>query len=64
MQRSRRTLLHRRALAKAISGRSTLYKVSLSLIVVLWGLVFLVSLWFSRGDGYRGNLSTEFSFYL
>lgn len=51
MQRSRRALLQRRALG--FGGRSRLYKVSLSLVFVLWGLVFLFSLWFSRGDGYR-----------
>ncbi|XP_048436688.1 SUN domain-containing protein 4-like isoform X2 [Pyrus x bretschneideri] len=51
MQRSRRALLNRRALG--ISGRSRLYKVSLSLVFVLWGLVFLFSLWFSRGHGYK-----------
>ncbi|KAF5741948.1 hypothetical protein HS088_TW10G00956 [Tripterygium wilfordii] len=53
MQRSRRALLQRRALEKANSGRNRLYKVSLSLVFVLWGLVLLLSLWFSRGDGYR-----------
>ncbi|XP_068323664.1 SUN domain-containing protein 4-like [Pyrus communis] len=51
MQRSRRALLNRRALG--ISGRSRLYKVSLSLVFVLWGLVFLFSLWFSRGHGFK-----------
>ncbi|TQD89737.1 hypothetical protein C1H46_024731 [Malus baccata] len=51
MQRSRKALLNRRALG--ISGRSRLYKVSLSLVFVLWGLVFLFSLWFSRGHGYK-----------
>ncbi|XP_004290252.1 PREDICTED: uncharacterized protein SLP1 [Fragaria vesca subsp. vesca] len=53
MQRSRRALLHRRALEKVITGRSRFYKVSLSLVFVLWGFVFLISLWFSRGDGHR-----------
>lgn len=53
MQRSRRALLQRRALEKAIIGRSRLYKVSLSLVFVLWGLVFLLSLWISHGDGYQ-----------
>ncbi|GAB4861181.1 hypothetical protein Ancab_036338 [Ancistrocladus abbreviatus] len=52
MQRSRRALLQRRALKKAI-GRSHLYKVSLSLMIMLWGLVFLFNLWFSHGDGER-----------
>uniref|UniRef100_A0A2N9FXW5 SUN domain-containing protein n=1 Tax=Fagus sylvatica TaxID=28930 RepID=A0A2N9FXW5_FAGSY len=53
MQRSRRALQQRRASEKDISGRSRLYKVSLSLVFVLWGLVFLFSLWISRGHGYR-----------
>ncbi|GAV79976.1 Sad1_UNC domain-containing protein [Cephalotus follicularis] len=53
MQRSRRALLQRRALGKALSGWSHLYKVSLSLVFVCWGLVFLLSLWISHGDGYR-----------
>lgn len=53
MQRSRRALLQRRALEKAIIGRSRLYKVSLSLVFVLWGLVFLLSVWISHGDGYQ-----------
>ncbi|XP_068320495.1 SUN domain-containing protein 4-like [Pyrus communis] len=51
MQRSRSALLNRRALA--ISGRSHLYKVSLSFVFVLWGLVFLFSSWFSCGHGYK-----------
>ncbi|KAF8025239.1 hypothetical protein BT93_F2167 [Corymbia citriodora subsp. variegata] len=53
MQRSRRALLHRRALDRAMSCRSRFYKLSLSLVFVLWGLVLLVSLWISRGDSYR-----------
>lgn len=55
MQRSRRAFLQRRALEKAISGRNLLYKVSLSLVVAFWGLVFLLNLWIGHGDGYRGN---------
>ncbi|XP_057973091.1 SUN domain-containing protein 4 [Malania oleifera] len=51
MQRSRRALLQRRALA--ISRRNRLYKVSLSLVFVLWGLVILVCLWTGRGNSYR-----------
>ena len=31
-------------------------KVSLSLVLLLWGLVFLLSLWISHGDGYGGEL--------
>lgn len=52
MQRSRRALLQRRALEKAI-GRSHLYKFSLSLTILLWGLIFLLSSWISHGDGYK-----------
>ncbi|XP_043719754.1 SUN domain-containing protein 4-like isoform X2 [Telopea speciosissima] len=51
MQRSRRALLQRRASEKAITGRKSLYyKVSLSLLAVLWVLVFLLNLWISHGD--------------
>ncbi|XP_042492812.1 SUN domain-containing protein 4-like isoform X2 [Macadamia integrifolia] len=51
MQRSRRALLQRRALEKTSTGRKCLhYKVSLSLLAVLWGLVFLLNLWISLGD--------------
>ncbi|KAJ0043327.1 hypothetical protein Pint_18383 [Pistacia integerrima] len=55
MQRSSRALLDRRAVEKASSGRkwNRVYQVSLSLVFVLWGLVLLLSLWISRGDGYR-----------
>ncbi|KDP28977.1 hypothetical protein JCGZ_19528 [Jatropha curcas] len=52
MQRSRRALLQRRAFGKAISGRTYMCKVSISLFFVLWGLFFLFSSWISRGDGY------------
>ncbi|KAJ0100121.1 hypothetical protein Patl1_21040 [Pistacia atlantica] len=47
--------LDRRAVEKASSGRkwNRVYQVSLSLVFVLWGLVLLLSLWISRGDGYR-----------
>lgn len=61
MQRSRKALLSRRALEKTITGKNQMYKVSLSLVFVLWGLVFLFSLWISRGDGHKGNVWTEFS---
>ncbi|XP_004141528.1 SUN domain-containing protein 4 [Cucumis sativus] len=45
-------LLHdRRAVQVPISGRNHLYKVSISLVFILWGLVFLFSLWFSHGVG-------------
>lgn len=60
MQRSRRALLQRRALEKDIYGRNRLYKVSLSLVVLLWGLVFLLNIWIGRSDGYKDG-SGEFS---
>ncbi|KAL9234241.1 hypothetical protein vseg_009131 [Gypsophila vaccaria] len=51
MQKSRRALLQRRALEKGIGiGRDQLFKFSLSLVIVLWGLVFLLNLWISHGD--------------
>ncbi|KNA13326.1 hypothetical protein SOVF_116020 [Spinacia oleracea] len=52
MQRSRRALLQRRDLQKAF-GRNHLYKYSLSLVIVLWGLVFLLNSWISHGDGHQ-----------
>lgn len=59
MQRSRKALLHRRALNE-IFGRNHLFTVSLSLLLVMWGLVFLLNIWISRGDGCEGqSLSTE-----
>lgn len=51
MQRSRRALLQRRALEKAI-GRDHLYKFSISLTILLWGVIFLLNLWISHGNGY------------
>ncbi|KAL4561316.1 hypothetical protein LXL04_033480 [Taraxacum kok-saghyz] len=54
MQRSRKALLSRRAsLEKPTFGKNNLYKVSLSLAVFLWGLLFLLNLWIGHGDGYR-----------
>lgn len=53
MQRSRKALLQRRALERTSSGKNHLYKISLSLVFILWGLVFLLSLWISRGHGFR-----------
>lgn len=50
MQRSRKALVQRRALKEAICGRSRLYKVSLSVVVVLWGLVFFLNTWIGHGD--------------
>ncbi|CAA2987109.1 SUN domain-containing 4-like isoform X1 [Olea europaea subsp. europaea] len=61
MQRSRRALLQRRSLEKAIGGRTHLYKVSLSLVVALWGLVFLLNIWFGHGDRHKDE-SREFPF--
>ncbi|KAK2385755.1 SUN domain-containing protein [Trifolium repens] len=58
MQRSRKALQQRRALEKAASGRNCLYKASLSLVFVLWGLVFLFSLWITCGNGF-GDASGE-----
>ncbi|KAG5065959.1 hypothetical protein JHK86_009690 [Glycine max] len=59
MQRSRKALLERRAIQEATSGRNYLYKVSLSLVFVLWGLVFLFSLCISHGHGYGDHESRE-----
>ncbi|KAL8153876.1 hypothetical protein V2J09_011636, partial [Rumex salicifolius] len=53
-KRSRRALLQRRAMEKAI-GRNRIYELSLSFIIVLWGLVFLFNMWNSHGDDYRGT---------
>ncbi|KAL7227927.1 hypothetical protein ACSBR1_022744 [Camellia fascicularis] len=53
MRRSRKAPLQRRALKKAICGRKHLYTVSVSLLLVLWGLVFLLNIWISHGDGYN-----------
>ncbi|OIT20074.1 PREDICTED: SUN domain-containing ossification factor-like [Nicotiana attenuata] len=51
MQRSRRALLQRRrALEKTTCGRTRVYKVSLSVVAVLWALVFLLNLWIGHGD--------------
>lgn len=58
MQRSRKALLHRRALNE-IFGRNHWFTVSLSLLLVMWGLVFLLNIWISRGDGYEDG-SGEF----
>lgn len=55
MQRSRRALLERRALSDTTGGRNRLYTVSVSLVVLLWGLMFLLNLWISNGDGGDGS---------
>ncbi|XAR57462.1 hypothetical protein NMG60_11025616 [Bertholletia excelsa] len=52
MQRSRKALLQRRALRKAICGWRNLYTISLSLLLLLWGLVFLLNIYIGHGDGY------------
>ncbi|KAJ0510618.1 putative Galactose-binding-like domain superfamily, SUN domain-containing protein [Helianthus annuus] len=53
MQRSRKALLSRRALGKPTLWINHFYKVSLSLVVFIWGLLFLLNLWIGHGDGYR-----------
>ncbi|KAK4482072.1 hypothetical protein RD792_011579 [Penstemon davidsonii] len=53
MQRSRRALQQRRALEKAICGRNRLFTVSLSCVIVFWGLVFLLNIWIGHGDGHK-----------
>uniref|UniRef100_A0A1D1XUW7 Uncharacterized protein slp1 n=1 Tax=Anthurium amnicola TaxID=1678845 RepID=A0A1D1XUW7_9ARAE len=54
MQRSRRALLQRRAALKnSIIGCNHLYKVSVSLILLSWGLVFLLSSLISHGNSHQ-----------
>ncbi|CAF2061682.1 unnamed protein product [Brassica napus] len=56
MQRSRRALLLRRRVSEdASKGRNRLYKVSLSLVFLVWGLLLLSTLWISHGNGHKGN---------
>ncbi|CAH8347521.1 unnamed protein product [Eruca vesicaria subsp. sativa] len=57
MQRSRRALIVRRkrAYESNSSGRNRLYKVSLSLVFLIWGLFFLSTLWISHGNGDKGR---------
>ncbi|KAL8214181.1 hypothetical protein R6Q57_003630 [Mikania cordata] len=55
MQRSRKALLSRRALGKPTLWINNFYKVSLSLAVFIWGLLFLLNLWIGHGDGYRDD---------
>lgn len=55
MQRSRKALLHRRVLKEnGIHGekKDRLYKVTLSVVIGLWGSVFLLNLWISHGDNH------------
>ncbi|GFQ05799.1 uncharacterized protein slp1 [Phtheirospermum japonicum] len=61
MQRSRRALLQRRALEKTIWGRHHFYKVSLSVVFVLWGLVFLLNTWICHVDG-QNDKHEDYSF--
>lgn len=56
MQRSRRALLQRRVIEKTIIGRKYLYKISVSLVILLWAFVFLLNSWISHGDGHQGVL--------
>ncbi|KAK4413451.1 SUN domain-containing protein 4 [Sesamum alatum] len=53
MQRSRRALLQRRALEESLCGRNRLYKVSLSLVLLLWALVFFLNTWIGHGDFHK-----------
>ncbi|KAG5380238.1 hypothetical protein IGI04_028080 [Brassica rapa subsp. trilocularis] len=56
MQRSRRALLLRRRVSEdASKGRNRLYKVSLSLVFLVWGLLLLSTLWISHGNDHKGN---------
>ncbi|XP_020547428.1 uncharacterized protein SLP1 isoform X2 [Sesamum indicum] len=55
MQRSRRALLQRRALEESICGRNRLYKVSVSVVVILWGLVFFLNTWIGHGDFHKAK---------
>ncbi|CAA6667778.1 unnamed protein product [Spirodela intermedia] len=54
MQRSRRALLQKRAaLESSNSGRNRLDKVSLSLILLSWGFIFLLCSLISQGNSHR-----------
>ncbi|KAF3782128.1 Uncharacterized protein EJ110_NYTH35139 [Nymphaea thermarum] len=76
MQRSRRALLERRkALQKIILQRKRLFRLSLSVVLLLWGFIFLLSSWIGRGNGYReleddsaskqnGSMFTQASLFL
>nr|XP_043609811.1 SUN domain-containing protein 4-like [Erigeron canadensis] len=55
MQRSRKALLSRRALGKSTLGKTSFFKVSLSLVIFIWGLLFLLNLWIGQGDGHRDS---------
>ncbi|KAF8052115.1 hypothetical protein N665_1606s0011 [Sinapis alba] len=56
MQRSRRALLLRRRVSEDTSNaRNRLYKVSLSLVFLIWGFLLLSTLWISHGNGHKGK---------
>lgn len=58
MQRSCRT--RRRVSVNKFNGRNSFYKVSLSLVFLLWVLLFFSTLLISHGDGAKGNLQVLF----
>lgn len=62
MQRSRRALLHRRAASEKnlYYRKKRFYKVSASLVFVLWLVVFLLNLLISKGNGFRGKFLSFF----
>ncbi|XVF37315.1 hypothetical protein REPUB_Repub19eG0135200 [Reevesia pubescens] len=55
MQRSHAALIKRRALDGAISGRTRFYKVSLSLLFLFWGLLFLFTFCLCHADASTGG---------
>ncbi|KAG2321681.1 hypothetical protein Bca4012_057577 [Brassica carinata] len=57
MQRSRKGLLNRRRRVSesASNERNRLYKVSLSLVFLIWGLLLLSTLWISHGNRDKGD---------
>ncbi|XP_071690014.1 SUN domain-containing protein 4-like [Rutidosis leptorrhynchoides] len=52
MQRSRKALLARRVLGNHTLTKDIFFKVSVSLAVFIWGLLFLLNLWIGHGDGF------------
>lgn len=63
MQRSRRALLHRRAASEKnlYYRKKRFYKVSASLVFVLWLVVFLLNLLISKGNGFRDEQDAALS---
>ncbi|CAH8297714.1 unnamed protein product [Eruca vesicaria subsp. sativa] len=56
MQRSRKALLLRRRVSEDTSNaRNRLYKVSLSMVFLVWGILLLSTLWISLGNGHKGK---------